>query len=73
MQAMYMQYAAAPHHKNQDYGVHRYLGGHKKNCGQGGRAAQLQCNWQGCRGGWVKSDFTHYCWTRRMCARPGTD
>ena len=30
MQAMYMQYAAAPHHKNQDYGVHRYLGGHKK-------------------------------------------
>ena len=77
MQAMQMQYAAAPQGARQYYGVSKDYGGrvyhgYQSNyCGQEGRGAQHNSNWRGGWGGRVNSNLTHYCWTHEMWAHPG--
>ena len=68
IQAMHIQYAAAPQNAHQYYGGNGYHGGYTNYSGRGGRSAQLRGNLHGGKSGRCNSDLTHYCWTHVMCA-----
>ena len=70
IQAMQMQYSAAPQLSHQDYEVHRYHGGYNNYRCRRGSGTQHRVNWRSGQSGRGNSDLTHYCWNHRMCAHP---
>ena len=73
MQAMQMQYSAAPQSTHQYYGGRGYYGINESYRGQGGRGVQCRENCRGGSGDLGYSDITHYFCTHGMCIHPGTD